>query len=375
MTGWSRLVRPALAGTERYDPGASLSELRDRYDLDELAKLNWNEDLRGPLPGVLEEVAADLERSAWAYPDQSYRDLRAELAAFAGVPVDRILLAHGIQALIGIVSQVFLGPGVRTVIPRPTYGLYAKTAAVTGAAIERIDLPELRLDLPALAAAAERGGARLVWVCDPNNPTGSWLERDQWDAFLDALPEGCAAVVDEAYGEYADPARGIDRAADVAAGRPVIVLRTFSKIFGMAGMRLGYAIVHESLAPYLDAVQEPFNVNCAAIAAGRASLRRVNLLEGRRLEAAEARRAFADAIGPLPGAVCLPSQANFVLVRVGGDDLDLTIRLARRGYLVRPGSEFGLPGTVRVTIGDPPLMAAAGAALAEVWLERRKEAA
>lgn len=372
VTDWERLVRPALAGAEPYDPGASLSELRARYDLDELAKLNWNEDLRGPLPGVLEEVAADMSLTAGTYPDQSYRDLRAEIAAFAGVPVGRIVPANGSQALIGIMAQVFLETGRATVIPRPTYGVYALASRVAGAEIHYVDVREdLRLDLEAMAAAAHRVGARVVWICDPNNPTGSWIEAGEWEAFLAALPPDCVAIVDEAYSDYADPARGIDRAADVAGGERVIALRTFSKIFALAGMRLGYAILPDSVVPYTDTVQEPFNVSTTAIAAGRASLRRTHLLEGRRLETDQARRVLVEGLAGMPGVACVPSQASFVLVKAGVDDLELTVRLAQRGFLVRPGSEFGLPGYVRITLGPPDLVQSAVAAFVEVHGELR----
>ena len=141
--------------------------------------------------------------------------------------------------------------------------------------MHRVDAPSpsLAFDLKAIAHTATDVGAKLVWICDPNNPTGLRLGAGEWAEFLDALPAGCVAVADEAYVDYIEPAQRIDRLADIRAGRPVIVLRTFSKIFGLAGLRLGYLLVHESLAPHVNAVQEPFNVNLAALSAGIASLR------------------------------------------------------------------------------------------------------
>ena len=144
--------------------------------------------------------------------------------------------------------SAFVDPGNAVIIPRPTYGLYAQVCAVAGAEVVRVDnTPSLALDLPAIAAAAVEHQAKLAWVCDPNNPTGLRLDQAEWDAFLDALPAGCIAVADEAYRDYIDPDRRIDRLADIRAGRRVIVLRTFSKIFGLAGLRLGYMIVAASL--------------------------------------------------------------------------------------------------------------------------------
>ena len=157
----------------------------------------------------------------------------------------------------------------------------------------------------------------------------------------------------------------LDRLADVEAGRPIVVMRTFSKIFGLAGLRLGYAVVGEQLAELLDVVQEPFNVNRAALAAGRASLRRTELVEGRRLANAQGRERLAERLREA-GATPYPSEANFLLVDVGVDDLALTEGLARRGFLVRAGSEFGLAGFVRITTGPLPIMERVAAEVADL---------
>jgi histidinol-phosphate aminotransferase len=172
---------------------------------------------------------------------------------------------------------------------------------------------------------------------------------------MEGAPERCVVVVDEAYVEYARPELRLRREQDVAAGRPVILLRTFSKIFGLAGLRLGYAVVDEALAPFLDVVQEPFNVNRAALAAGCASLRHADLVEERRLENETARETLAGLLRD-QGLSPVPSEANFLLVDVQADDLAVAKALLRRGLLVRPGQDFGMPGYLRITIGPLPLM-------------------
>lgn len=367
MTDWSSLVRPSLVGIAPYDPGASLEELKAEHGLDEIVKLNWNEGLQGPFPGVAEAVVAELE-NAWMYPEQAYSQFREAVAAWIGTRAEQIVPGHGIQALIGTVAHAFLDPGDAVVVATPTYGLYAQVCAAVGARVERVPGRGLRHDLEAVADAALRTDARLAWICDPNNPTGSLVEQGEWGAFLDALPERCAVVVDEAYVEYVDPARRLRREQDVEAGRAVILLRTFSKIFGLAGLRLGYAVAHESLAAFLDVVQEPFNVNRAALAAGRASLARREIVEERRCENAAARELLSERLRD-GGADPAPSEANFVLVAVGVDDLALYDRLLRRGLLVRPGSEFGLDGSVRITVGPEPLMERATTELAHARAE------
>jgi histidinol-phosphate aminotransferase len=367
MTDWSPLLRPQLIDLGPYVPGASVDELKREYGLDEVAKLNWNEGLFGPLPGVLDAVAAELDET-WAYPEHAYLELREGIAAETGARSDQILPAHGIQTLILTLCSAFLSPGDRVVVPQPTYGLYAQASRAAGAGVERVPSPELRLDLERIADAARRSGARIAWICDPNNPTGSLVDPDEWAAFLDALPPGCLAVADEAYIDYVDPGTRIRREDDVAAGRAVVVLRTFSKIFGLAGLRLGYAIAAPELVPYLQTVQEPFNVNRPALVAGAASLGRPGELGERRRATVEARQGLAAALAA-QGIRSVPSEANFLLVQHGVDDEGLFDGLLRRGVLIRPGAEMGMPGWARITVGPQPLMQLVTEALPEVRAE------
>jgi histidinol-phosphate aminotransferase len=367
VTDWSQLVRPSLIGVDPYRPGPSVDELKASYGLKDLAKLNWNEGLLGPFPNVRDAVFGELDR-AWMYPEHAYSDFREAVAAWLGTRPELIVPGHGIQALIATVAHAFLDPGDAVVVPSPTYGLYAQVSTAAGARVERVPGREHRHDVEALAEAAGRVGARLIWLCDPNNPTGSLVARDEWEALLTELPERCAVVVDEAYAEYVHPENRLRREADVEAGRPVIVLRTFSKIFGLAGLRLGYAVVAEPLASFLDVVQEPFNVNRAALAAGCASLRQPELVDERRLENEHARETLAELLRQ-QGLEPFPSEANFLLVRVGSDDLALAEALLRRGLLVRPGQDFGMPGYIRVTIGPLPLVERLADAMAEALAE------
>jgi histidinol-phosphate aminotransferase len=367
MTDWSPLLRPQLIDLGPYVPGASVDELKREYGLDEVAKLNWNEGLFGPLPGVLDAVAAELDET-WAYPEHAYLELREGIAAETGARSDQILPAHGIQTLILTLCSAFLSPGDTVVVPQPTYGLYAQASRAAGAGVERVPSPELRLDLERIADAARRSGARIAWICDPNNPTGSLVDPDEWAAFLDALPPGCLAVADEAYIDYVDPGTRIRREDDVAAGRAVVVLRTFSKIFGLAGLRLGYAIAAPELVPYLQTVQEPFNVNRPALVAGAASLGRPAELGERRRATVEAREGLAAALAA-QGIRSVPSEANFLLVQHGVDDEGLFDGLLRRGVLIRPGAEMGMPGWARITVGPQPLMQLVTEALPEVRAE------
>jgi histidinol-phosphate aminotransferase len=346
------LVRAPLRTVVPYDPGPSVAELAARFGVDHLVKLSWNEDLFGLLPGVREAVINELQRVS-LYPEQAYADFREAVGAWTGAHADWVVPAHGIQSLVLTVVTAFVNPGERVVIAVPTYGLYRQACEASGADLVEVPTRGLRLDLEAMAEAAK--GSKLVFVCDPNNPTGDTLAPGEWDRFLDAVPDGCLVAVDEAYADYLAPHERPERIRDVASGRPVVVLRTFSKLFGIAGLRLGYAIVHPALVPCLDAVQEPFNLNRPALAAGMACLSDAAAVEARRREVVAARDGFALALDRA-GFACARSGANFVLTDTGVDDLALFEAMVRRGFLIRPGSEYGLPGRVRITIGPTELM-------------------
>jgi histidinol-phosphate aminotransferase len=278
--------------------------------------------------------------------------------------------AHGTQALIGTLASLLLDPGDAVAVSQPSYGLYAQACTARGAHVHRVPLRHLRVDLAALAATARETGARLVWVCDPNNPTGSLARIDEWQAFLDELPQRCVVVADEAYADYVDPEARLGRVRDVEAGRSLVVLRTLSKLFGLAGLRLGYAVVDPGLAGFLNVVQEPFNVNRVALAAGLACLSQPGVIEERRRTVAAARDLLCRRLVEA-GAEPVPSQTNFVLVRVGDDDAALARALAEGdGLLIRTGGEYGLDGYVRITVGPEPQMERVAAAIGRVLSER-----
>ncbi|HVI19809.1 MAG TPA: histidinol-phosphate transaminase, partial [Gaiellales bacterium] len=241
------------------------------------------------------------------------------------------------------------------ITPTPSYGLYAQVSAAAGAEVVRVPGRGLDVDLGAVAEAARSHGARVVWLSDPNNPTGGVVSPGEWSQFLDRLPARSAVIADEAYMDFADPAIRADRIQDVVDGRPVIMLRSFSKTYGLAGLRLGFAIADPEVARLLDIVQEPFNVNRVALAAGRAAVTLPGFVETRRAEVAAARELLRELLTER-GLSTHPSQANFVLVNLGTDDGPVCDRLLREGVLIRGGREFGLPGFARVTVAREPVM-------------------
>jgi histidinol-phosphate aminotransferase len=354
VTDWSRLVVPAVAELEPLDIEQTAADVALLATHENGLKLDWNENLFGPLPGVREAVRDELE-SVWLYPIGPYHAFRADVARVLETTPERIAPGHGTQALIGTVASTFLRPGDRVVLPEVTFYLYAQVSAARGAILHRVPMRDLRIDLDAIADTAHEVDARLVWICDPNNPTGLRLDPAEWTMFLDSLPPHCVVVADEAYVDYLPPASRAPRIAEVEGGRPLVVLRSFSKFYALAGLRLGYAVADEALVARFAVVEEPFNVNCAALAAGRASVLAIDAAERRRQEVAEARSALADGFREA-GAEPYPSETNFVLARIHGDDELVAAELARRGILVRPGSELGLERHIRVAVAPAHLV-------------------
>jgi histidinol-phosphate aminotransferase len=370
MTDWDGLARPSLRGLERYDPGPSRDTMKRVHGLDDLEPLNWNEDLFGPPQEVIDAAASELRNAAF-YPERAYADFRDAVAASLNLAPGNVIPGHGIQALVGAIATAFLEPGVAVVIPELTYGLYAQVSAAAGASATRVAVRGLEYDLDAIAAAAHRSGARLIWLADPNNPTGAVVDPAGWSAFLRALPGDCVVVADEAYIDFAEPGVPADRIRDVAEGRRVIVLRSCSKIFGLAGLRLGFAIADPQVGRLLDVVQEPFNVNRVALAAGTAAMGLPEFIGRRRAEVATARDVLRAELEPA-GITSYASHTNFVLIDLGTDDRPVCEALLRRGMLIRGGHEFGLPGYARVTVAPVPVMRRAAALIvaATAWVSR-----
>jgi histidinol-phosphate aminotransferase len=355
VTNWSTLVVPPPPAHDPFDIGG-VEEIKARYGLAEVVKLHWNENLFGPVPGVLEAARAEIE-SASMYPEAAYQAFRAEVAHSIGTVPECIFPGHGSQGLIATVSTTFVRRDDDVVVPERTFYLYRRACEARGATVHTVPMrDDLRIDLEALAASARRTDAKLVWVCDPNNPTGLAVDGDEWAGFLEALPEGCIAVVDEAYADFLAPERRLPRVASVNDRQPLVVLRTFSKFFGLAGLRLGYAVADAALVSFLAVIDEPYNVNCVALAAGRACVRaEAQVVDDRRRQVADSREQLARGLREA-GLEPLPSDTNFVLARFDGDDAALAEALAARGILIRPGSDVGLPGYVRITVGPAPVM-------------------
>lgn len=351
----ARLANAAVRSLRAYDPGHDLPALRMRFGV-ELAELGSNENPLGPSPDALAAARAALA-DAHRYPDPRGGILRAALAAHHGVAPDRIVLGNGSHELLILLAQCFAGPQQAVMYSEYSFAVFTLAAAGVGAPAIRVPaLPSdhatapLGHDLETMAAAW-RDGVRLIYLANPNNPTGTWFERKALETFLARISEDTLVIVDEAYGEYAEAA-GLASARTLLDRHPnLVVTRTFSKAYALAGLRTGYLLAHASVCAVLESLRESFNVNHVALAAATAALGDADHL-ARSIRFNHDERAWlADELHARGHAV-LPSQTNFLLLDAEIDAAPLERHLFERGVIVRPMGGYGLPNTLRISVGS-----------------------
>ena len=355
-----------------YDPGLDIVALRRRFAArGGLCELGSNENPLGPSPRALEAVRAVLPE-LHRYPDPLGGDLRDALAGLHGLRRDQFLLGDGSHELLMQIAQAFAGPGAGVVASEFGFAVYAIAARATGApfraapARERADAMPRGHDLDAIAAAIG-ADTRLVYLCNPNNPTGTWFGTDALRAFLERVPAQVLVVVDEAYLELVDdPA--LTTALALLPGFPnLIVTRTFSKAYGLAGLRVGYACADPALLAVLERLRESFNVGLPGLAGAEAALADpAHVQRVREFNAGE--RAWLAGELRARGLVVAPSQTNFLLVDFGRPAAPIEAALVDRGVVPRPMAGYGLPDCLRLTLGlredNARLLAALDEALA-----------
>jgi histidinol-phosphate aminotransferase len=343
-----KLTRPCVEKLRPYSPGKPIEEVQREFGLTDIIKLASNENPLGPSPKAVEairEAAAEVR----LYPDNDCYDLRRALARKLGVPAEQVLVGHGSDELIHNIGLGFVSPGDEVMMCEGPFSQWEFTAKVMEGTPVYVPLKEYRYDVEGMVARlSER--TKLVFVGSPNNPTGTIMTKDEQAALVGALPESTILVMDEAYYEYVDDAEYPDSLALVAEGRQVIVLRTFSKIYGLAGLRVGYGATTPELADAMGRVREPFNVTSVGQAAALASLEDGEQVERTRALNGKAKEYLYGEFERL-GLGYAPSQANFVWVDVGRDCRPVFTELLRRGVIVRTGDVFGAPTHIRVTTG------------------------
>jgi len=347
------LVEQALSyvrAISPYQPGKPISELAREMGIpvDRIVKLASNENPLGMSPKARRAVEAAIG-GVERYPDQ-FELIRA-VAGRCGVAESQVVLGNGSNDVLDLIARVFLAPGRSAVFAQHAFAVYPLATLSTGA--ELIATPARRYghDLDAMRAAI-RPDTRIVWIANPNNPTGNFLPYPEVRSFLEAVPRDVVVVLDEAYNDYLPPAQRVDTAAWISDFPNLAVTRTFSKIFGLAGLRVGYALASGEIADLMNRVRQPFNVNNLAIAAAIAALDdHLFVAESYELN----RRGMEQIVAGLKrlGLEHIPSHGNFVTFRVG-DGAGVNQKLLKQGVIVRPIGGYGLPEWLRVTIGTEP---------------------
>ncbi|MCU0507995.1 MAG: histidinol-phosphate transaminase [Anaerolineae bacterium] len=347
------MVKPqsGLKAIRPYVPGKPIEEVQREYGLTDIIKLASNENPIGASPVVLRALAEALPRLN-LYPDAQAFSLRCALAAHHGVDAEMIRVGNGADGVIRELCVSYLEDGDEMLTSCSSFPVYDISAAVMRARIIKTPLtPDLRFDLRALADAVTPR-TRLIFVCNPNNPTGSIVTAAEVAEFMARVPDSAIVVFDEAYYEFVDDPQFPDTMQYVLEGRKnVCILRTFSKAYGIAGIRIGYAIASTELLTPLRACSESFPVNLLAQVAGEAALRDPAFLQRTVAVNAEGRVQLTREFARL-GIPTVSSQTNFILARVGPRAKRIYEELLKRGVIVRPCTGYDLPEHLRITIGD-----------------------
>jgi histidinol-phosphate aminotransferase len=342
------LAAPGLPGLTPYVPGKPISELERDLGIRDSVKLASNENPLGPGPKAREAATAamaDLGR----YPDGGGFDLRRALAEHHGVEPSAITLGNGSNDVLDLVARTFLQPGAESLFSEHAFAVYPISTQAVGATARVAPAREYGHDLEAMASlVSER--TRVVWIANPNNPTGTWLAADPLRAFLANLPETCVAVVDEAYTEYVGEPGYPDASTWLGDLPNLIVTRTFSKVHGLAALRVGYGISDSRIADLLNRVRQPFNVNAPAQSAALAALAdREHVRASVELNDAGIEQ-LVTGFARL-GLDFIPSVCNFVTVDLGRPAGAVDQALLRAGCIARPVGSYGLPDHLRVSVG------------------------
>lgn len=338
---------PNVRAISPYQPGKPITQLAREMGIpvDSIVKLASNENPLGMSPKAklaLEKAISTLER----YPDDF--ELKAAVAAHTSLGTERVVLGNGSNDVLDLIARVFLAPGRSTVYSQHAFAVYPLASLSAGAELIEVPAVEFGHDLGAMRQAV-RPHTRLIWIANPNNPTGTFLPYPQLKAFLQSLPGDVIVVLDEAYNEYIPATERFDTTAWLPEFPNLVITRTFSKIYGLAGLRIGYALASAEVADLMNRVRQPFNCNNLALAAAAAALDDQEFV----VRSYEANRAgMTQIVAGLDkfGLPYIPSRGNFIAFKAG-DAAGVNTRLLKQGVIVRPIAGYGMPEWLRVTIG------------------------
>lgn len=343
-------INPSIAGLSPYQPGKPIDELARELGITDIIKLASNENPRGPGERVREALRGVFDGLS-LYPDGAGFRLKKAIADKLGVNAALVTLGNGSNDVLELAARVVLEPGSEAIVSEHAFVVYRLATVAAGATLVTVPAKNFGADLDAFLAAIT-AKTRIIFIANPNNPTGTWVKRDALIEFLDAVPAHVWVVLDEAYTEYVELPDFPNGLTLTAQYPNLIVTRTFSKIYGLASLRVGYAVSSPQFADLLNRIRMPFNVNSMALAAAEAALSDDEyVLRSRELN----RTGMAMLVQGLAelGLAVIPSAGNFIAVDVGREARPVYDALLREGVIVRPIAEYGLPRHLRITIGLP----------------------
>jgi histidinol-phosphate aminotransferase len=348
MNRFLDITAPGISELKPYVPGKPLSELERELGITHSIKLASNENPLGASPRVAEAIVAALPEIA-RYPDGGGFELRQALAKKHRIAPDRITLGNGSNDVLDMVARVFLKPGCESLFSQYAFAVYPICSQAVGATLVIAPAKDYAHDLEAMR---ERVGAdtRVVWIANPNNPTGTWLGRDALHAFISDLPSQVIVVVDEAYTEYVQEDDYPDASQWLERFPNLIVTRTFSKAYGLASLRLGYALSHPDIADLLNRVRQPFNANSLSQVAALAALEDEAFIDASLAANRAGMQQLMEGVERL-GLSFIPSVGNFLTVDFAREAAAIDRALLQRGCITRPLANYGMPNHLRITIG------------------------
>ncbi|QAS50785.1 histidinol-phosphate transaminase [Halobacillus litoralis] len=341
-------AKDILKNMKPYKPGKGIEEVKKEYGLDRIVKLASNENPFGFSPAVkkeLPELIANLE----IYPDGYGAEIRKKVASFINVDESELIFGNGSDEVVQIICRTFLEPGSNTVMATPTFPQYRHNALIEGAEVREVPLQEGHHNLEEMLANIDEQ-TRVLWICTPNNPTGVHIDRTTLQSVLERCPAHVLIVIDEAYYEYLEAEDAFDSLAALKKYPNLLVLRTFSKAYGLAGLRIGYGVAHPEVIQILEPSREPFNTSTVAQAAALLALDDQEFIEETVKENHKNKKSLMEFCDD-HGLSYYDTQANFLLIHLPISGDEMFEHLLTKGFIVRSGEALGLPNTIRLTIG------------------------
>jgi histidinol-phosphate aminotransferase len=348
MNDFLNIAAPAIGDLKPYVPGKPISELERELGISHSIKLASNENPLGASPKVAEAIQAALPELA-RYPDGGGFELRQALAQKHNIDADRVTLGNGSNDVLDMVARVFLRPGTESLFSQYAFAVYPISSQAVGADLVIAAAKDYAHDLVVMREKITPK-TRVVWIANPNNPTGTWTKQDELYSFIQDLPQEVIVVVDEAYTEYVAEPDYPDASQWLDEFPNLIVTRTFSKAYGLASLRLGYALSHADVADLLNRVRQPFNANALAQVAALAALQDQAFIEQSVKINQEGMEQLLAGLDQL-GIGYIPSVGNFITVDFSRDAAEIDQALLERGCITRPLANYGMPNHLRFTIG------------------------